>query len=861
MRLLLLYLLAFLLITCTSAFPQLSNTQVLLVTTAAILTLPSLVYVYKEYHAKETYTHPQQQKQVQLNVAINLFTDLPFCTDIDLPHDILPILTYADLPTCTYADAPYGILSSFYYSDVPTDYLQTIISEMNQICESGTSATNLEMVNNEATKSHNNSSRTQFKSHDQPEDICHCISLARRSQNSILGYSNSDLDDRLLANSSNPLHAMITNNDLALFYWEGALISVFNDMCVDINSGVIQSSNAASSLQTVYDDFGPRKTQDVFNNIEFIDEHNASFSLALRQITTTNHFINCTNYPCTKYMNREHKLNDTSFCSQGDELVDKIPGVALEMGEGEMDDYNYNIAIISYTFMEDQEKLYDLILGDYAGASRQQCNLLQQKVVDHIKLELKGFYRNQESKYTKFNTEEMFTLVTGKTKESLGEGFVVHAKAISADSRVANFVFDSGFEGSIYVVNVSTDRLKNGGDVLAVGQVLNCKIACVDCDIFLVELSCKAPDTKSNSPNEMKQELLLNEYSDGARAEKEKLDKVEKQQQKKFDQTNPVMNRPLIQNLSCIEAEKYLENRKPGDFVIRSFSRGDNDKHMAITWKVSNNVYQHANIKEKVPKDSGVATMYTIGDLEFEDLDGRIVAYIEAIIQNVNDLIAYPKFQYGGNSTLYNYLNSATRTNPKIPAYGFCLNENAGYFDLSFKFNQESQISHSVVKVLPDKYLLRNNSYSNANDLINAFKCLQASEVLQNKKSQQKQQQHSSFYQSQSQDDDLCPYHYLYFIMFSYMVIMVGTFVITTCILVVSLRKLRKFLNKWIPSRLSPTFISWRKMFRLVYIILHLLAIVKIVHILYLTDFLLSFIRILLFTINLILSLWLLKHY
>lgn len=42
------------------------------------------------------------------------------------------------------------------------------------------------------------------------------------------------------------------------------------------------------------------------------------------------------------------------------------------------------------------------------------------------------------------------------------------------------------------------------------------------------------------------------------------------------------------------------------------------------------------------------------------------------------------------------YLDATTRANPKMSAYGFCLNDKAGYFDLGFKLNQKSQMSRWV---------------------------------------------------------------------------------------------------------------------------------------------------------------------
>ncbi|KAI9308291.1 SH2 domain-containing protein [Cunninghamella echinulata] len=621
-------------------------------------------------------------------------------------------------------------------------HLQTMISEMNQTRESGTSATDLVVVNDEAARLYKNSNRAQLEFPDQPEVMRYCISLARRLQNPILEYTGLGRD--LLAIQFHPLQSLVSD-DLVLFYLERALISVVNDMGVDINAA-IQSPYIASSLQYVCG-FGPRKAQSILKKIEAIGELDARSSLVLHRLTATNTFINCASYLRIRDIDGADVLDDTRIHPQDYELARKMAGDALEIDEDEMDDYNSKVAIVSRVIKEYPEKLNDLILDDYAVVLRQQYNAPKRQILEHIKLELQGPYHDRRRRYTRPNMEETFTMVTGETKESLREGFIVPAKVVSVRGRVANCVLDSGLEGIIYVDNVSDDHLINVGDVLTVGQTLNCKVVRIDRDKFMVELSCKASDTKPNSDIDIRR-LPLDEFYD-TKAEKERLDRVKRQRQKKRNQNSRVINHPLFQPLNHTEAEKYLEDRKPGDLVIRPSSRGGG--HMAITWKVANDVYQHIDVKEEKPNAYSVASRYTIGNLVFEDLDELIVTYVEAIFQKVDDLMAHPKFQHGGYSALSDYLDATTRANPKMSAYGFCLNDKAGYFDLGFKLNQKSQMSRWVVKVLPDGYRLRDTSYPNVDDLINGFKRLQASEARRRKGMQHQQHQHQHPQQQQQQ--------------------------------------------------------------------------------------------------------------
>ncbi|CAO3639243.1 unnamed protein product [Cunninghamella echinulata] len=286
------------------------------------------------------------------------------------------------------------------------------------------------------------------------------------------------------------------------------------------------------------------------------------------------------------------------------------------------------------------------------------------------------------------NTKKTFTMVTTETDELLHKGSIVFAKVVSVNGNDVNCVLDSDLKGTISVDNVSC----GGNDVLTIGRTLRCKVTRIKRDKFKAELNCKISEAKPY--------YGIDFYA--ARAQKKKmLMRMKRQQQQKVpNQNHRFMNHPLFQHLTRVDAEKYLKDRKPGDLVIRPSPRGGD--YMVITCKMANNIYQHIGIKEEKPHANHVSTRYTIGKLVFENLDKLIITYVEAIFQKVNDLMAHPKFQYGGYSALSDYLDSTTRSNPKIDAFGLCLNEKPGYFDLGYKLNKRSKMTHmaSYLKIV-----------------------------------------------------------------------------------------------------------------------------------------------------------------
>ncbi|CAO3615425.1 unnamed protein product [Cunninghamella echinulata] len=574
MRLLLLVLIIFLLINYTSAFPQLSNYQVLLVATTIILTLPPVGYVFKEYHSKEVNTSFQQQQQVQLNTSMNVFTNLILYNYTGLPYYLLPIFTYTELPTCTYV---YLL----------PDYLKALTSEMNQTCESGTNTTSLVMVNNEFAKLYNNLSHSQIEHPDQPEVMNHCIDLVPQLQNSNLEY-NTDIDGSSLVSRPSSLQNLVSGGELALFYWECILISDVNDMCVFTNATIVQPSNITFSLLYVYG-FNSGRDQCILKKTKLIDEFDTMSSFILYKLIPTNSVLNHTSYLRRKVIDGAGGLNGTNIYPQGDRLEyhehqehklqehklqdqeyqehkpqhhkHQAHRLTCKMGSDTLKMYSFNSkgAIVPCFIKEYPEKLIDLILDHYAVEPHQQCNVPKQRLLEDVKLELKGSYNGSQARYTRSNMKKTFNIITGKTKEPLREGSIVLAEVVYICGPVANCVLNSRLNGPIYVDNEPSNYLNNGGGVVTVGQTLYCNVESVDRDKLIVEINCKTSVIKSNSAVNLKQQLTLNEFYN-TRAEKEILDFTKIQQKMNLNQSNRALNQSLFQSLAHTEHQQYRQN-------------------------------------------------------------------------------------------------------------------------------------------------------------------------------------------------------------------------------------------------------------------------------------------------------------
>ncbi|KAI9260518.1 SH2 domain-containing protein [Phascolomyces articulosus] len=600
-------------------------------------------------------------------------------------------------------------------------HMAQLVSEINK-SDASLSTIDLLAVEDEASRLYKNSRRARQEFYELSEVTRYCISLARRLQCPVLEYTGLERD--LLALRHHDLQNLVPE-DVLLVRLERALINVVNDMGVDINAAAT-SPYLATALKYVCG-LGPRKAQSILKKIDARGELESRSALVTRGMTPATTFMNCASYLRIRNVDDADILDDTRIHPQEYDLARKMAGDALEIDEDEMDDYETKVMIVRRVVKEYPNKLNDLILDDYAVVLKTQYNAPKRQILEHIKLELQGPYHDRRQRYVRPTMDETFRMVTGETRDTLREGFIVPVRVSSLRGKMAMCVLDSGLDGFIYIDQVADDRVMSVSDVLEFGSTINAKVLAIDREKFSVTLSSKASDTKPNSDNSLRR--TQNDHYYDLQEEAREIER-RRAMRKKRTKAQRVINHPLFHQFNYMEAEEYLSSRQRGDLVIRPSSRGP--EHIAITWKVDEGVFQHIDVVE-MRKDSSVfaPVQYKIGEHVFDDLDQLIVTYVEAIAAKAEELIAHPKYRPGGPTALKSHLSSLTMANPRLSAYGFCLSDRPGYFELGFKLNSKAPAAQWAIKLLPDGYRLRDTSYPVVGDLINGFKRIQANEAQQ----------------------------------------------------------------------------------------------------------------------------------
>lgn len=101
-----------------------------------------------------------------------------------------------------------------------------------------------------------------------------------------------------------------------------------------------------------------------------------------------------------------------------------------------------------------------------------------------------------------------------------------------------------------------------------------------------------------------------------------------------------VIVHPAFHNISYAEAEKCMVNMDQGEVIVRPSSKGVD--HLTITWKVSDNIYQHIDVKEQGKTNAfSLGKSLWIGNEEFEDLDEIIARHVNPMASYARDLLTF----------------------------------------------------------------------------------------------------------------------------------------------------------------------------------------------------------------------------
>ncbi|KAF9935112.1 Transcription elongation factor spt6 [Linnemannia zychae] len=542
----------------------------------------------------------------------------------------------------------------------------------------------------------------------------YCISLARTIQNPINEYAGTGPD--LIGIRLHPLQEFVSVYRLRELL-DRALVNVINDVGLDINEAV--SSPYKALMLPYICGLGVRKATHLISTIERELAINGGINkrsdLIHRKMLPWKIFMNCCSFLQVHTDRGGDILDETRIHVEDYNLARKMAADALEIDEEGLQNYDEESQHVEELMKDNHaEKLNELLLEDYARQLEEIQNKPRRMTLEHIKTELQHPFRDPRTSFAPATQDQIFTMLTGETDQTLREGLIVPARVVKLREKSAICRLDCGIEGILAIRNISDGRVRVIEDHLAEDQTLQVKILRIEKDRFLADLSCKESDLRGGDA-----ELRLLPVDQTFNQQEE--DKAREQEDIKNAQNYGLMprriNHPLFKNIPADASVKHLSNKNRGELVIGPSHRGPD--HLMITVKIADDIYKHygkgQNFKYDVIElqkrdDASLGDILQIDGATYRDLDELLVTHIEAILSRIQDLMRSPKYHENEYGLKY-WLEEQTKARPDNAVYGFTLSRKyPGYFSLIFKLGKHAKIDEWNIKVLPGFYQLKGPS-------------------------------------------------------------------------------------------------------------------------------------------------------
>lgn len=605
------------------------------------------------------------------------------------------------------------------YDDPETNELRTDLLEVM-------------VVNDEVARLYKDSPRALAEHPTLSSLTRYCTALAHYVQNPLKEYAALGKD--IISLTFHPCQNLLPLDKLTRCL-ETAMVDMVNLCGVDINEAVKDPYTA--NLLPYVSGLGPRKAQAVIKGINMNggvvnsrDELVGDPDNNKLPVVGPKVWDNCASFLFIEYDTsnpQSEPLDNTRVHPEDYELGRKMAADALELDEEDVKaetDENGPGAIVRKLFREDeQEKVNELVLEEYAEQLEQQYSQRKRATLETIRAELQAPYEELRRHFMTLNSDEIFTMFSGETKESLAEGMIVPVNVRIVKDDFAIVRLDCGIEGRIEAHEASYRSTVK--DVLSVGQTVQAKIIEMDRKAFLAKLSVREDALRRPYRKHMEFERTMWDF----RQEDEDKEEL-KEKDRTTGRTQRVIKHPLFKPFNAIQAEEWLGSQASGEVVIRPSSKGND--HLAITWKVADGVYQHVDVLElQKENEFSVGRLLRVGGKHsYTDLDELIVEHVKGMARKVAELMQHEKFQKGSKAELEKWLTTYMDANPNRSSYAFCIdNKHAGYFWLCFKATRNSRVMGWPVRIVPNGYEFLKNQYPDMRSLTNGFKMRYNNEI------------------------------------------------------------------------------------------------------------------------------------
>jgi transcription elongation factor SPT6 len=511
------------------------------------------------------------------------------------------------------------------------------------------------IVNDEIARLYQSSDRAKLEHPSFAPLTNYCVALARYMQDPLKEYAALGSDITSIAFTTGQ---QLLPQDKVKQVLEFVLVDYVNMCGVELNDAAQDS--AIANLLPYVAGLGPRKANQLLKVIN-LNGGTVATREELLGVNNTHAAMGIkvwNNSASTLYLDYDptepesEYLDNTRIHPEDYDIARKMAADALELDEEDIKaevDENGTGAIIRKLIKDDaQERVNDLILEEYAEQLERNLNQRKRATLENIRAELIEPYEELRQPFiTSMPSEDVFTMFTGETRETLERGMIVPISIKRITDDHIDGKLDCGIDAFVGETDL-TDRFDvSVKQLYSVHQTVQAKILQLDRKHFTA--TCSLREDQLKRPYRKFHDRQYDEWDDREEAADKKL------LEEKTDaggRATRVIKHPLFRAFNAAQAEEYLGSQNPGDVVIRPSSKGVD--HLAVTWKVADGIFQHIDVLE-MDKENEFAlgkTLKIAGRYTYSDLDELIVLHVKAMAKKVDEMMTHEKFQRGSKADI-----------------------------------------------------------------------------------------------------------------------------------------------------------------------------------------------------------------
>ena len=392
-------------------------------------------------------------------------------------------------------------------------------------------------------------------------------------------------------------------------------------------------------------------------------------------------------------------LDTTRIHPEDYEFAQKMCQDALDLDAEDVTDQHKSAVVLQLMQDDDRvRKLSELNLDDFAFNLQRQGEGNKRHTLGEIVSELISYRADRRPSFYVPNEWEVVQMLTGENERTIGRGLRITVTVRRALTGRVFCHLESGMDAILERDYVADEDMAVSSceDLFKPRQAVKAVVIMPEPSRFQVRLSTRQSDLKQAVPFlQPFRDEPYNDLSRKAAAE----DAAAQKKRREAGSVKRVINHPNWQVMNSGQAEQYLASQHRGDVVIRPSSKGSD--HLAVTWKVDEDVYQHIDVQEiDKPNEYTVGRILRVaGKYSYSDLDDLIINHVKAIARKFDEMQLHEKYraenelgtrsrsQWTFSLTVHveAYLKNYVQAHPGRSMYGYSIDsDRPGFVRLCF---------------------------------------------------------------------------------------------------------------------------------------------------------------------------------